>query len=180
MLKCDVGGVDARVRIVLAEHAHTGKAREGIDRRAGARRIPRSHRERVGPNWCRPPRSNDPAVGEDGALLGAVCRDGPHLRQHVLPAVVDTPACAQNGLMVVTHVPGKSEARLEFLLLIVQRAIRRERRIAQEDAVRGLGGIHHRVGENLRLPAQAVVKGEVWQDLPFILDKECEIFVLDI
>src|SRR5262249_8203804 len=104
--------IDSRVFVVFAEYANARKAREGI----------RSARTRCGRRgemaW--PGRATAKGrLRENGALLHPVGRDGADLRKHVLVAVVDAVASAQDRLVVLEYIPGKSDARLELLLRAV-------------------------------------------------------------
>src|SRR6266478_3357144 len=71
-------------------------------------------------------------------LLHSVRRDGPDLRKHILPGVVDPPARTQGGLAIPANVPSEADPRLKHLVLVVQCSIGRKLRVAQVRAVRSL------------------------------------------
>src|SRR5215813_3740696 len=115
LLKLSVGGVDARVRIVLTEHADRSTKRY---RSSGIRR------NRVGPGRGLS-RSAKASEGErSGAshakLLRAIRGDRAHLGKHVLARIVDTIISPHHRLAGVEEIPGKSQPGLKLSCLIMQ------------------------------------------------------------
>ncbi len=157
---------------MLAKQTHAGKTRKriGPTRRDSSR----------GGKRTRPYRSaTKRGFGKYHALLHAVGCDGAYLREHVLPSVVDAVASPQQGLMVVQHIPGETDSRLELLLLAMKRSIRWEQRVAQENAIGGFVGRRDHVWKNLRFPSQTIAQAEIRKDLPLVLSEECVILIVD-
>src|SRR5258705_5284140 len=141
LLKLYVRGVDSWVSVVLAERPNAAEAGERIsnrtsgcetvDRRAGTGS--RRHQTRPGGTYewvCKQ------AAG-DRLLLHAVSGNRTHLRQHVLPRIVNAVATSQDRFTILRSVPGKAYSRLKLFLRAVQRAVRWESRIAQGESVSG-------------------------------------------
>src|SRR4051794_29843984 len=84
-----VEGIDSRVRVIFAEHAHTGAKRNSAARR-DRNCVGPSRQLRCEPETCWSERSG----ASNAELLSAVVRDRANLRQHVLPTVVDAEARA--------------------------------------------------------------------------------------
>src|SRR5262245_31766148 len=82
LLVGDVGRVDARVLVILAEDANASKAGEGVGPAGGSawRRCKRSRPSRA---------ASEIRGGKDRTLLSAIGRDRANLRKHVLVAIVD-------------------------------------------------------------------------------------------
>src|SRR5258705_9908293 len=141
LLKLHVRGVNPRISVILAEHPDATEAWErvsnrtsgceAVDCRAGTGS--RRHQTRPGGTYewvCKQ------AAG-DRLLLHAVSGNGTHLRQHVLPRIVNAVATSQDRFTILRSVPGKAYSRLKLFLRAVQRAVRRESRIAQGESVSG-------------------------------------------
>src|SRR5229473_4050068 len=125
LLETDVGRVDARIGVILAENGHARlegkcswrKRLDGRDSRVRWRRTTRrifaasargrSHRERKETCAC-----------GDLLLLDAVRGNGADLRQHILACIENAITRAQDGLALAANVPGKTDAGLKFLVLI--------------------------------------------------------------
>ena len=87
-----IRGIDALILVVLAEQSYALETWKWIHWWARARRDSRSRREVARPGWS----TAECGDGKDGALLYAVGRDRPYLREHILPPVVDAPTRAQH------------------------------------------------------------------------------------
>ena len=167
----DADAVDARIAVVAVEHADAGEQRKGTRRRRAGRQQIRPHGH-VG-------KRREPRVAKVALLLNAVRRNRSHLGEHVLPGVVDAGAAADDRLAVLRDIPRKPGSRLNLLPLMVNRAVGGESRIVQEDRVRrGLrvDGCRHQ----LRVPAESVVDGQPVTHLPFVLNEQRELLVVDV
>src|SRR5215470_9897463 len=149
LLKADIGAVNARVRVVAAENCD-------VCERNGQRGIARFEnpgirwrfavRRRASEKTAR--RAAQARAGDAGQLLDAVSGDCAYLSQHVLASVEDAPAGAQCGSTLAGDIPGETDARLEFLLLVVNSAVGRKVRVAQVNSIGGLSGRNHRIGKD--------------------------------
>src|SRR6202022_1794222 len=95
LLVGQIGSVNSRVGVILTEHGHAGELWERPGRQWG-------HWHGIG--ICR---KNPIKAAVDFLLLYAVRRDGSHLRQHVLPSIVNAPASTYRGFAVPLNAPGK-------------------------------------------------------------------------
>ena len=82
--------------------------------------------------------------------------------------------------MPVLNVPGKTDAWLELLLGAVKGPIRWESRVTEILPIRSLRRWHHRTGENLPFPSQAIAQAQARKDLPFVQSEKGIIFVIDV
>src|SRR5947208_17116632 len=119
LLELRVQCVDARVRIILVEDAH--RSAEGnspgwwhvLYTRPGGRP---GGRAKAGKSKGR--------VAEDPELLHTVVGDRANLRQHVLAAIENAIAGAQNRPAAARYGPPQTNARLELYLWALQRRVR--------------------------------------------------------
>src|SRR5687767_5268812 len=144
--------VDARVGVIAAEHAHPREARKGISASSSST-CAGGWRHQPGPG-----RTNkgirEKATG-DRLLLYAIGGDRSYLREHVLPAVIDSITGAEDRFSVAADVPGKTHARLKLLLWAMQRSIGWKSRIIQKHSISSRGRRDCRFGKDLGFPAQA-------------------------
>src|SRR5439155_21749635 len=177
LLEGGVSRINPWIRIVFTEYGHAGSDRKRSRRNrrrhndAGVRRKIAARRIEKPASWRQ--------AGRDRLLLDAIRRDRADLRQHVLTSVVDSPAATQDRPPVSCGVPGKAQARLKHLFLIVNRPIGWKKRIAQIRTVSRLRGIQSGIGEDLRFPAETVIERKILRRLPTVLQKQAVILVLD-
>ena len=62
----------------------------------------------------------------------------------------------------------------------MQCSVGREAWIIEKNPVGRLRGRNDWIGKNLRFPAQAETESQVWPDLPLVLRKQREVFILDL
>ena len=170
LLEGKVPGVSARIVVVAIEDRDAGLERE-------CSASWRSEVDEIRPLWLWTVRANeDLSVGwrNSGAravcgrrrqrtschisrkqrlLLHAVRGDRSYLSKHVQLRVVDAPAGAHNGLLVVPDVPRHADPRLKHLGCVRYLAVGWESRIAQIRAICGLRWRDYRIGKSLSLPA---------------------------
>src|SRR5262249_39289609 len=94
--------------------------------------------------------------------------------------VVDTPTGAYDRFLVVPDVPGHPNSRLEHLGRVRYRAVRWESRIGQIRTICSLRRRYYRIGKCLSLPTQAVIECDVRPELPFVLQEERIVVVVDV
>src|SRR5688572_7893396 len=180
LLEGTVHGVDIRVLVGTVKNANAAKTGEWINRRTGTgRATARRRSQHSGPGRCgRKSLPDQVGIDEKGLLLYAIGRDRSDLRQHILPCVEHAKACPDDRSPVLGNVPCKSYPRLPHSKVVWDRAIGREARVIEKDAVRRVLRVYYRVREDLCFPAKAVIKRKIRKDLPFVLSEYCIILVL--
>src|SRR5213594_2802140 len=176
LLEGGVSRVDAWIHIVFTEYGHACSDRKS-SRRNRRRHDHTRVRRKIAARRIEKPAGK--SSGHERLLLDAVRRDRAHLRQHVLTRVVDSPAASQDRPPVPCGIPGKAQARLKHLFLIVNRPIGWKKRIAQIRTVSCLRGIQSGIREDLRFPAETVIERKILRRLPTVLQKQAVILVLD-
>src|SRR5687767_12182621 len=126
LLEGGVHRVDARIGVIAAEHAHPREARKRISASSGST-CAGGRRHQPGPG--RPNSGIREKATSDRLLLYAIRGDRPYLREHVLPAVIDSITGAEDRFSVAADVPGKPHARLKLLLRAMERSIGRKSRV---------------------------------------------------